>query len=49
MILKLADNQNPPLRLLFGSFAYPAVKQVYEERLASFAEWKTVSDEAHGA
>ena len=49
VVLNLVDNANPPLRLLFGSFAYPAVKKVYEERLASFAEWKSVSDEAHGA
>lgn len=49
VVLNLVDNVNPPLRLLFGSFAYPAVKKVYEERLESFAEWKTVSDEAHGA
>lgn len=49
VVLNLVDNANPPLRLLFGSVAYPAVKKVYEERLASFAEWKAVSDEAHGA
>jgi short-subunit dehydrogenase len=49
VILKLVDNDNPPLRLLLGSFAYPAVKKVYEERLESFAAWKTVSEEAHGA
>jgi len=48
IILKLVDNPNPPLRLLLGSFAYPAVKKVYEERLESFSEWKVVSDEAHG-
>lgn len=49
VILKLVDAAEPPLRLLLGSFAYPAVTKVYEERLQSFAEWKTVSDEAHGA
>lgn len=49
VVLDLADNANPPLRLLFGSFAYPAVKKVYEERLASFEEWRSVSDQAHGA
>lgn len=47
-ILGLVDNSNPPLRLLLGSFAYTMVKQVYEERLQSFAEWKPVSDKAHG-
>ena len=47
-LLGLVDNSNPPLRLLLGSFAYTMVKQVYEERLQSFAEWKPVSDKAHG-
>ncbi|RUT71287.1 SDR family NAD(P)-dependent oxidoreductase [Flavobacterium cupreum] len=49
VILKLTDEKEPPLRLLLGAFAYPAVKKVYEERLASFEEWKSVSEEAHGA
>ena len=47
-VLKLVDATNPPLRLLLGSFAYPAVKAAYEERLASFEEWKSVSEAAHG-
>lgn len=47
-ILKLVDSPNPPLRLLLGSFAYTMVKRIYEERLESFAEWKAVSDKAHG-
>lgn len=47
-IMKLVDSQNPPLRLLLGSFAYTTIKRVYEERLVSFAEWKAVSDKAHG-
>lgn len=47
-VLKLVDSPNPPLRLLLGSFAYTMVTRVYEERLESFAEWKAVSDKAHG-
>lgn len=47
-ILKIVDSENPPLRVLFGKVAYPAVKQVYEQRLASFDEWKEVSAAAHG-
>ncbi|MFS4474393.1 SDR family NAD(P)-dependent oxidoreductase [Chryseobacterium sp. T20] len=47
-ILKLIDTSNPPLRLLLGKIAYPAVKGIYEERLKSWSEWKTVSDNAHG-
>lgn len=47
-LIKLVDAANPPLRLLLGAFAYPAVKQAYEERLASFEEWKDVAEAAHG-
>ena len=47
-VLKVVDSPNPPLRLLLGKVAYPGVKHVYEQRLAGFEEWKTVSDAAHG-
>lgn len=47
-VLKLVDSSNPPLRLLFGKIAYPAVKRVYEDRLASFEEWQAESIAAHG-
>lgn len=47
-IEKLVDSPNPPLRLLLGKIAYPAVKDTYEKRLASFEEWKDVSEKAHG-
>ena len=47
-VIKLVDAQNPPLRLLLGKVAYPAVTSVYEERLSSFKQWKEVSDQAHG-
>ena len=47
-VLKLVDSSTPPLRLLLGKVAYPYVKQVYEERLATWEEWKEVSHKAHG-
>lgn len=47
-VLALIDSVNPPLHFLLGKMAYPAVKQVYGERLAEFEEWKTVSADAHG-
>jgi NAD(P)-dependent dehydrogenase (short-subunit alcohol dehydrogenase family) len=47
-IIKLVDSPNPPLRLLVGKVAYFLVKQNYEKRLASFEEWKDVSEAAHG-
>ncbi|GAA4319500.1 SDR family oxidoreductase [Mucilaginibacter gynuensis] len=47
-VLKIVDSPNPPLRLLLGKIAYPAVKALYESRLASWDEWKEVSAAAHG-
>jgi len=47
-VLKLVDSSNPPLRLFLGKVAYPWVKQVYAERLATWEEWKEVSALAHG-
>lgn len=47
-LLKLVDSPHPPLRLLLGKVAYPVLKQVYAQRLASWEEWKDVSAEAHG-
>ncbi len=47
-VLQLIDSKNPPLHFLLGKIAYPGVKRVYNERLAEFEEWKTVSAEAHG-
>ncbi|OQP49018.1 short-chain dehydrogenase/reductase [Niastella yeongjuensis] len=47
-ILKLIDSKNPPLRLTLGKVAYPWIKQVYEQRLATWEEWKDVSAKAHG-
>ncbi len=48
IVLDLADNANPPKRLLFGRIAYNVVKQVYTERLNSIETWKEVSIAAHG-
>jgi len=47
-VIKLVDSANPPLRLLLGKVAYPAVKQTYEKRLADFDEWKDITIAAHG-
>ncbi|WCT14291.1 SDR family NAD(P)-dependent oxidoreductase [Mucilaginibacter jinjuensis] len=47
-ILKLADSENPPLRLILGSVAYPWIQKVYQERLAEWEEWKEVSSSAQG-
>lgn len=48
IVVKLVENENPPLRLLLGKVAFPFVKQSYEERLESWEKWNDVSVEAHG-
>ena len=47
-ILKLIEAENPPLRLFLGKVALPFAKQTYEQKLATWEEWATVSVEAHG-
>lgn len=47
-ILQLVDAPNPPLRLFMGKAAYPWAREVYAERLASWAEWQPVAERAHG-
>lgn len=47
-IITLINSDNPPLRLLLGKVAYPAVKQAYEARLAEWESWKEISANAHG-
>jgi NAD(P)-dependent dehydrogenase (short-subunit alcohol dehydrogenase family) len=47
-ILKVVDAENPPLRLLLGVFASEYVKQIYPQRLATWAEWEDVSRRADG-
>ncbi|EHQ29589.1 SDR family NAD(P)-dependent oxidoreductase [Mucilaginibacter paludis] len=47
-VLKVVDSANPPLRLLLGKIAYPALKETYQQRLALWEEWKDVSADAHG-
>jgi NAD(P)-dependent dehydrogenase (short-subunit alcohol dehydrogenase family) len=47
-ILKLVDAQNPPLRLLLGTFATQVVPQIYEQRLKVWAEWQDVARAVDG-
>lgn len=47
-ILKLVDTSTPPLRLFLGKMALPWVKQVYQDRLATWEEWQDVATAAHG-
>ncbi|MFH6994995.1 SDR family NAD(P)-dependent oxidoreductase [Flavobacterium sp. FlaQc-48] len=47
-IIKLAEAENPPLRLFLGKVALPFAKQTYEQKLATWEEWADVSVAAHG-
>jgi NAD(P)-dependent dehydrogenase (short-subunit alcohol dehydrogenase family) len=47
-LLKLVDSNEPPLRLFLGKVALPWIKQVYQERLATWEEWQDIAVAAHG-
>ncbi|WP_214414308.1 SDR family NAD(P)-dependent oxidoreductase [Sphaerisporangium fuscum] len=47
-MLKLADTDNPPLRVFFGTQSFPMLQQVYADRLKTWADWHDLSVEAHG-
>ncbi|MBV7700179.1 SDR family oxidoreductase [Streptomyces sp. TRM70350] len=48
-LLKIADADNPPLRVFFGSSPLQLVPQVYAERLKTWEEWADVATEAQGS
>lgn len=48
-LFKVVDAENPPLRLFLGSYNLPGVRQAYEERLATWEEWKSISSAAQGS
>jgi len=47
-LFKVVDADNPPLRFFLGSHNLPWVRKDYEERLATWEEWKEVSNAAQG-
>jgi NAD(P)-dependent dehydrogenase (short-subunit alcohol dehydrogenase family) len=47
-VLKAVDSENPPLRLLLGNPAAEYVKELYPQRLATWAEWEKISRAADG-
>ncbi|MCK2215004.1 SDR family NAD(P)-dependent oxidoreductase [Actinomadura sp. ATCC 31491] len=48
-LLKLADLDSPPLRVLFGQGFYPMIQDAYDARLKTWSDWQHLSAEAHGA
>lgn len=47
-LLKLADDDNPPVRILFGTGFYPMVQQAYADRLKTWADWQDLAIAAQG-
>ncbi|RSD17148.1 SDR family NAD(P)-dependent oxidoreductase [Amycolatopsis eburnea] len=47
-LLTLVDTDRPPLRVLFGQGFYPMLKQVYADRLDTWAQWQDLSARAQG-
>jgi NAD(P)-dependent dehydrogenase (short-subunit alcohol dehydrogenase family) len=48
VLLQLADDENPPLRILFGTGFYPMVQQAYADRLKTWADWHDLATAAQG-
>ncbi|WP_249998606.1 SDR family NAD(P)-dependent oxidoreductase [Actinoplanes sp. M2I2] len=46
VILQLVDAGNPPLRLFVGPYPYPVAEKLYRERLATWAEWRWLAEQA---
>ncbi|GAA3618580.1 SDR family NAD(P)-dependent oxidoreductase [Nonomuraea rosea] len=47
-LLKVADADDPPLRVFFGIHGNQMLPQVYADRLKTWADWGDLSVEAHG-
>jgi len=47
-ILTIVDAAEPPLRLFLGTLPLPLIKERYQQRLATWEQWKDVADAAQG-
>ncbi|WP_433432400.1 SDR family NAD(P)-dependent oxidoreductase [Nonomuraea sp. CA-141351] len=47
-LLKIADSDDPPLRVFFGTQGNQMLQQVYADRLKTWEDWQELSVEAHG-
>jgi NAD(P)-dependent dehydrogenase (short-subunit alcohol dehydrogenase family) len=47
-LLELADMDDPPVRVLFGTGFYPMIQKVYADRLQTWADWEALSAKAQG-
>ncbi|MGY2734678.1 SDR family NAD(P)-dependent oxidoreductase [Sphingomonas sp. UYP23] len=48
-VFAIVDAQEPPLRFILGSTVLPMARDIYAERLATWAAWEAVSNDAQGA
>lgn len=48
-LMALVDSDQPPTRLILSSLAFDAINAVYEQRLAGWREWESVSRSADDA
>lgn len=47
-VLKIADEENPPLRFILGNGGLPMVRAAYADRLAAWEAWQADSNAAQG-
>lgn len=47
-ILEIVDAEQPPLRVFFGTFPTLLVPNLYQQRLDTWEQWKTLSIKANG-
>jgi NAD(P)-dependent dehydrogenase (short-subunit alcohol dehydrogenase family) len=47
-ILALVDSAEPPLRLFLGSYPYAIAERAYEQRLATWRQWRELAGSADG-
>jgi NAD(P)-dependent dehydrogenase (short-subunit alcohol dehydrogenase family) len=47
-LLKLAEMDEPPVRILFGTGFYPMIQKAYAARLQTWEDWQELSLEAQG-
>jgi len=47
-VLSLIDNENPPVRLMLGKYAFPIISGAYQARLKEWEASVEVSNAAHG-
>jgi NAD(P)-dependent dehydrogenase (short-subunit alcohol dehydrogenase family) len=47
-ILKVIDAENPPLRVLFGKGGVEMMESIYQQRVNTWKEWRSVTEESQG-